>query len=50
MRILERLVAGKAGDPLACEDEIVVTGDFAAVVDGATDISGRRYGEMAGGR
>lgn len=52
MRVVESLVAGKAGDPLRCEDALVVTAGHAAIVDGATDITGRRYGvpEVAGGR
>ena len=52
MRVVERFVAGKAGDPLLCEDAVVVTGGHAATVDGATDITGRRYGVpgVTGGR
>ena len=52
MQVVERFVAGKAGDPLLCEDAVVVTGGHAAIVDGATDITGRRYGVpgVAGGR
>lgn len=52
MRVVERFVAGKAGDPLLCEDAVVVTDGHAAIVDGATDITGRRYGVpgVTGGR
>lgn len=48
--MLEQFVLGKRADAVLCEDAIVVTPDFAAVVDGATDVSGRLYDGMAGGR
>jgi len=61
MKILELLVAGKhAGPPPPvsggvdsdprCEDVAVVTEHFAAVLDGATDPNGPRYGVVSGGR
>jgi hypothetical protein len=52
VHVVERFVAGKAGVPLGCEDAGVVTGGHAAIVDGATDITGRRYGVpgVTGGR
>ncbi|MEV6349295.1 hypothetical protein [Actinoplanes sp. NPDC051851] len=49
MEIVEQFVLGKYGDPELCEDAIVVTAEHAAVIDGATDVSGRRYGSAAGG-
>lgn len=49
MQVLEQFVAGK-GDPRLCEDAVVVTDAHAAVVDGATDVTGRRYDGVAGGR
>ncbi|MET8121654.1 hypothetical protein [Micromonospora sp. NPDC005291] len=49
MEIVEQLVVGKYGDPEVCEDAIVVTAEHAAVIDGATDVSGRRYGSAAAG-
>ncbi|GLY02933.1 hypothetical protein [Actinoplanes sp. NBRC 101535] len=49
MDIVEQFVLGKHGDPQACEDAIVVTAEHAAVIDGATDVSGRRYGSATGG-
>ncbi|MFC5924602.1 hypothetical protein [Micromonospora vulcania] len=49
MEIVEQFVLGKHGDPDVCEDAIVVTAEHAAVIDGATDVSGRRYGNVAGG-
>jgi hypothetical protein len=49
VRIVEQFVIGKHDDPGRCEDAVIVTGDFAAVVDGATDTSGALYGGVAGG-
>ncbi|MGC4814378.1 hypothetical protein ACLQ29_27935 [Micromonospora sp. DT228] len=49
MEIVEQFVRGKYGDPDVCEDAIVVTAEHVAVIDGATDVSGRRYGNGAGG-
>jgi hypothetical protein len=49
VEIIEQFVLGKAGDPQLCEDAIVVTAHHAAVIDGATDVSGRSYGGRAGG-
>ena len=49
MEIVEQFVLGKSGDPQVCEDSIVVTAEHVAVIDGATDVSGRRYGSAAGG-
>ena len=43
MEIIERFVAGKAADPALCEDIVVVTDTRVAVIDGATDKSGRHY-------
>ncbi|MGW4945846.1 hypothetical protein ACWEOZ_30175 [Actinoplanes sp. NPDC004185] len=52
MRAVESFVAGKAGDPQLCEDAVIVTEGHAAIVDGATDITGQGYGVPAvtGGR
>jgi hypothetical protein len=50
VEILEQFVAGKLADPRLCEDAVIVTDDYAAVIDGATDVTGRRYGGVAGGR
>ncbi|MBM2614963.1 hypothetical protein JIG36_05240 [Actinoplanes sp. LDG1-06] len=49
MEIVEQFVLGKTGDPQACEDAIVVTAAHAAVIDGATDLSGRTYAGRPGG-
>jgi len=50
VEVVERFVLGKRADPALCEDAIVVTAGHAAVIDGATDISGRRYDGVSGGR
>ncbi len=43
MKIIEQFIEGKSANPLTCEDTVVVTGNHIAVIDGATDISGKRY-------
>ncbi len=49
MEVIERFVAGKYGDPELCEDAVFVSANHVAVVDGATDISDRRYDGASGG-
>jgi hypothetical protein len=49
MEVVEQLVVGKLGDTAACEDGIVVTDAFAAVIDGSTDKTGDRYDGSTGG-
>ncbi|WP_285474954.1 hypothetical protein [Actinoplanes sp. NBRC 101535] len=49
MEIVEQFVLGKFGDPQRCEDAIVVTAGHLAVIDGATDVSGRTYEGATGG-
>ena len=50
MKIVSQFLAAKTGEAEECEDGIVVTEDFAAVIDGATDTTGRRYNGITGGR
>jgi hypothetical protein len=50
MKVVEQFVASKTGRPKRCEDGIVVTSAFAAVIDGGTDKTGLRYSGMTGGR
>lgn len=50
MRIIEQFICGKAGDDALCEDKIVVTSDFIAVVDGATSRQGLTLGGWSNGR
>jgi hypothetical protein len=49
VEIIEQFVLGKSGDPHRCEDAIVVTAGHAAVIDGATDVSGRSFHGRSGG-
>jgi hypothetical protein len=48
IEVVESFAAGKSPDR-SCEDVVVVTDHFAAVIDGGTDLSGRLYGGMPGG-
>jgi hypothetical protein len=50
VRAIEQFVMGKWGDPVRCEDGIVLTPHFAAVIDGATDITGSVHDGMTAGR
>lgn len=45
MKIIEQFICGKKNNPDLCEDMIVVTGDFLAVIDGSTS---KTCPEMAG--
>ena len=49
IRVREQFVAGKSADRV-CEDLIVVTDDFAAVIDGASDATGADFAGKTGGR
>lgn len=53
IRVLEQFVQGKHEDPALCEDRLVLTGHFAAVIDGVTSKSdytwhGHSSGSYAG--
>lgn len=49
MRIVESYWTSKAGDPVSSEDRYCVTEHYACVIDGATDVSGKRYrGQTSG--
>jgi hypothetical protein len=50
MKIVSEFISAKTGEVEKCEDGIIVTDNFAAVIDGATDHTGRRYEGMTGGR
>ena len=50
MRVIERFLKAKGNAEEHCEDGIVLTDDFAVVIDGSTDKTGRRYDGMTGGR
>jgi hypothetical protein len=50
VRVIEEFVEGKAGSDDLCEDLVVVTGSFAAVIDGATSKTAREFDGLSGGR
>ncbi len=50
MEVVEQFVASKTGSLEHCEDGIVVMGTVAAVIDGGTDKTGRRYDGISAGR
>ncbi|MFS0725688.1 hypothetical protein [Paenibacillus sp. 1P07SE] len=50
MRIMETKLASKTGDPDTCEDRYCLTEHYACVIDGATDVSGKRYGNRTSGQ
>ena len=50
MNIIEQFICGKKNDPALCEDIIVTTPDFMAVIDGATSKSCPPLGGMTSGR
>lgn len=50
MQIIEQFSHSKYGAPARNEDAIVITNDFAAVIDGATDVSGITVNGMTPGR
>lgn len=48
--IIEQALTGKAGDASLCEDALVITPGFAAVIDGATSKSPLRFSGKTTGR
>ncbi|CAG7647450.1 hypothetical protein ACFQI7_20200 [Paenibacillus allorhizosphaerae] len=50
MEVIEASVLSKTGDPQTCEDRYCVTEDYACVIDGATDVSGKRYNGRTSGQ
>ncbi len=50
MQIIEQFICGKSGDGRLCEDKIVITPDFIAVLDGATSRQGLTLGGWSNGR
>ena len=50
MNVIEQFIASKDGREEDCEDGVVVTRDFAAVIDGATDKTGDQFDGATGGR
>lgn len=50
VQILTRFVRSKYSRDELCEDVVAATDAFAAVFDGSTDVSGRRFDGVTGGR
>lgn len=50
MKIIEKFICGKKDDPALCEDIIVITADFCAVIDGATTKRAPQVAGKAAGR
>ncbi len=50
MRITERFIEGKNEDCSLCEDEIFVSDDFIAVIDGVTAKNGDFFNGLSGGK
>lgn len=50
MQIIEQFLQGKKNNPQLCEDEIVVTENFVAVIDGSTSKGTERYTQKTTGR
>lgn len=50
MQIIESFIEGKTENRLLCEDALVVTGDFIAVVDGVTGKTNSTFDGLSGGK
>jgi glycerophosphoryl diester phosphodiesterase len=49
MKIIESFIKGKCNNQSLCEDRLVITDDFIAVIDGVTAKSNRTWDGKAGG-
>lgn len=49
MKIIEKFIKGKAADQTLCEDRLLVTEGFVAVVDGVTSKSSQTFNGRSGG-
>lgn len=50
VRVIERFICARTGDPERCEDGIAIGAHHLAVIDGVSDKTGRALGGMSGGR
>ena len=50
MKVIEQFLRSKTGQPSDCEDSIFVSTDFAAVIDGVTSKSTRKYNLESSGK
>ncbi|SDM24597.1 hypothetical protein [Sediminibacillus halophilus] len=50
IHVIESFLQGKRPDPELCEDMLVINEDFTAVIDGATNVSGKKINGKSPGR
>jgi hypothetical protein len=50
MRLVEKFIQSKTGNPETCEDGLVMTAHHIAVIDGATNKTGTFFGSLSPGR
>ncbi len=50
LQIIERFIEGKSKNELLCEDALLITCDFIAVVDGVTGKTDRKFNGLSGGK
>jgi glycerophosphoryl diester phosphodiesterase len=50
MKIIEQQMIAKTGNPETCEDRYCVTKHYACVIDGATDVTGKRFDGLTSGQ
>lgn len=50
MKLIEQFIEGKTGDPATCEDGLFFNENFAAVIDGVTSKSPRRWDGQTSGK
>lgn len=49
MQIIEKYIFGKKGNPVECEDGLVITDNLIAVVDGTTDKGTKKFENLSSG-
>lgn len=49
VKVLEQFIEGRSGNPIECEDMVVLSDDYLAVLDGATDEGGQKIEGLSSG-
>lgn len=49
MRVIEQFIESRSGNPIECEDMVVLSDDYLAVLDGATDEGGQKIDGLPSG-